>query len=76
MPCIYFDAYSTLKIFIAMKDIDLRGIRNRLPHGSIARIAEETGLSVQTVSNIFNKGTHMSETIQTDFQYLFFFFLL
>lgn len=39
-----------------MKDVDLRGIRNRLPHGSIARIAEETGLSVQTVSNIFNKG--------------------
>ncbi len=39
-----------------MRDVDLRGIRNRLPHGSIAKIAEETGLSVQTVSNIFNKG--------------------
>lgn len=49
-----------------MKDVDLRGIRNRLPHGSIAKIAEETGLSVQTVSNIFNKGwypQHRSEVI-------------
>jgi len=39
-----------------MKNANLRAIRQRLPHGALKRIAEETGLTMQIISDFFGKG--------------------
>jgi len=43
-----------------MSTINLRELRRRLPHGSLARIAEATGISARFVSEVFNFGWHVN----------------
>lgn len=42
-----------------MATINLRELRRRLPHGSIVRIAEATGISAKVVSEVLNNGWHV-----------------
>ncbi|MEA2054283.1 MAG: hypothetical protein U9O96_04090 [Candidatus Thermoplasmatota archaeon] len=51
-----------------MKNINIYAVRARLPHGSLAQIAETLNLSRNTVSNFFNKGwyPYLSEDILTE----------
>lgn len=42
-----------------MATINLRELRRRLPHGSIVRIADATGISAKVVSEVFNFGWHV-----------------
>jgi len=42
-----------------MATINLRELRRRLPHGSIVRIAEATGISAKVIGEVLNKGWHV-----------------